>query len=306
MFWLSLPILTWAHVSRLGDAQGPGNVLFSDGAGGTVPATIAAADDWTDGFILTTVPASAASGPVLVETGTGQSGSLEFAVTTNATFSPSTIAWTETQALPVAISGHSANYVRIEDGGGATVERGLRGRWVGPRLDPRDGRSLQRDPSGRIARHVVGWNGAVDGRRPPRRRGRHSVQLQGRGLRLHLCAGRHRDEGWTAGQHHLPRSAERQWDDRSCGERGYATRAAALVGCTGSSENSYATINSDGTLGSFGGATGSNTLQSVGGVNLFNTRGVSYVDGSGVAPVMILAGDDVNSPGTKTNKVIFY
>jgi hypothetical protein len=59
-------------------------------------------------------------------------------------------------------------------------------------------------------------------------------------------------------------------------------------------------------VGSFGGATGSNTLQWVGGVNLFNSRGVSYVDGSGVAHVMILAGDDVNNPGSKTNKVIFY
>ncbi len=68
----------------------------------------------------------------------------------------------------------------------------------------------------------------------------------------------------------------------------------------------FATINSDGTLGSFGGATGSNTLLSVGGVNLYNTRGIAYVDGSGVAHVMILAGDDVNNPGTKSNKVIFY
>jgi hypothetical protein len=75
---------------------------------------------------------------------------------------------------------------------------------------------------------------------------------------------------------------------------------------TGSSENSYATINADGTLASFGGATGSNTLLSVGGVNLFNTRGVSYIDGSGVAHVMILGGDDVDNTGVKSAKVFFY
>jgi hypothetical protein len=75
---------------------------------------------------------------------------------------------------------------------------------------------------------------------------------------------------------------------------------------TGSTENVYATINSDGTLASFGGATGSNTLLSIGGVNLYNTRGVSYVDASGVAHVMILGGDDVNDPGAKSAKVIFY
>jgi hypothetical protein len=30
------------------------------------------------------------------------------------------------------------------------------------------------------------------------------------------------------------------------------------------------------------------------------------VDGTGEAHVMILAGDDVNDPGNKSNKVIFY
>src|SRR5207244_3401731 len=39
---------------------------------------------------------------------------------------------------------------------------------------------------------------------------------------------------------------------------------------TGSSENTYATINVDGSVGSFGGATGSNTIQSRGGGNVFN------------------------------------
>lgn len=70
--------------------------------------TIASADNWTDTFILTTVPTDAESGPVLVETATGESESLESTVTSSATFSPSTIAWTETQALPLALSGHGA------------------------------------------------------------------------------------------------------------------------------------------------------------------------------------------------------
>jgi hypothetical protein len=75
---------------------------------------------------------------------------------------------------------------------------------------------------------------------------------------------------------------------------------------TGSSENTYAPINADGTLESFAGATGSNTLLSTGGVNLFNPRGITYVDSNGVAHVMILGGDDVNNPGAKSAKVIFY
>ncbi len=83
-----------------GDAQGTGQILFSDGAGGTVAATIAGVDDWTNTFIVTTVPSSAATGPILVETGTGQSVSLTFTVTQNAVFSPSSIAWGQTQDLP--------------------------------------------------------------------------------------------------------------------------------------------------------------------------------------------------------------
>lgn len=74
----------------------------------------------------------------------------------------------------------------------------------------------------------------------------------------------------------------------------------------GSSENTYAQINSDGTVGSFGGATGSNTLQSAGAGNLFNHAALVYVDGAGVAHVMVLGGDDVNSPGARSAKVFYY
>jgi len=75
---------------------------------------------------------------------------------------------------------------------------------------------------------------------------------------------------------------------------------------TGSSEDVYAVINSDGSVGSFNGATGSNTLLSVGGANLFNQAAVVYQDATGVAHVMILGGDNVNTPGAKQAKVLFY
>jgi hypothetical protein len=74
----------------------------------------------------------------------------------------------------------------------------------------------------------------------------------------------------------------------------------------GSSENSYANINSDGTVGSFNGATGSNTLFSATGSNLFNQSGISYVDADGVAHVMILGGAKVGSPGTRLTNVLYY
>src|ERR1700704_6106899 len=43
-------------------ATATGKVLFSNGTGGTVTATIASASDWGDTFIITTVPAGAATG----------------------------------------------------------------------------------------------------------------------------------------------------------------------------------------------------------------------------------------------------
>ena len=75
---------------------------------------------------------------------------------------------------------------------------------------------------------------------------------------------------------------------------------------TGSSENTYAQVNPDGSISSFGGATGSNTLLSAGAGNLFNHAAFVYADGAGVAHVMILGGDNVNAPGQRSGKVFYY
>ncbi|MEJ2207069.1 MAG: IPT/TIG domain-containing protein, partial [Gemmatimonadota bacterium] len=107
-----------------GDVQGTGQVYFGDGVtSARLPATIASPDDWTNTFIVTTVPSSAVDGPVSVMTATGESASLPFKVTQNAVFSPSTIEWTETAGLPEALSGHAAAYVPIDDATGTTVQR---------------------------------------------------------------------------------------------------------------------------------------------------------------------------------------
>ncbi|HXF96064.1 MAG TPA: kelch repeat-containing protein, partial [Gemmatimonadales bacterium] len=97
-----------------GDEQGPGKVLFSNGSGGTVEAVIAdPQNDWTDGFIVTTVPSGAATGDLAVVTGTGTSNALTFTVTTEAAFSPSAISWTQTTSLPVGLSGHRAVFAPV-------------------------------------------------------------------------------------------------------------------------------------------------------------------------------------------------
>jgi hypothetical protein len=428
--------------SAFGDAQGPGNVLFSDGAGGTVAATIASDDDWTDTFILTTVPGGASSGPVLVETGTGQSNSLTFTLTQAATFSPSTIGWTETEALPVGLSGHSATRVPIDDAQGVTVEHvyvvggsandsvpatgvysttiqsdGSVAPWstgtalatglthhatvaatpfnskvtgsgylyVMGGVETKGGQpvnSIRRIPLSqdgstgaaqdagtlpaslhsfgavvfrstiyiaggattddaplasvyRAAIDTLGNIGAWESLASlPEARAYHGFTSLGGFLYAvggDTAAVSLHDAGYTQNATKLSTVAHARIDLRSgLLEQGWVVSANQMqkarskhvalaaggslflssglyaAANTGSSENVYATINSDGTIGTFAGATGSNTLLSVGGVNLYNTRGVTYVDATGVAHVMILAGDDVNSPGAKSAKVIFY
>ncbi|MDZ7778425.1 MAG: IPT/TIG domain-containing protein [Gemmatimonadota bacterium] len=428
--------------AAFGDAQGPGRVLFSDGADGTVEADIASADDWTDSFILTTVPADAESGPVLVETGTGESESLPFTLSSGATFSPSAIEWTESEALPVAVSGHSATFAPIDDATGETVEHvfvgggtgndsvpsadlhysviqsdGHVGTWqVGASLASgvthhatvaatpfnskapgsgylfvmggvedkggqpvdaihrialnQDGSTEAAEPAGtlpmplhsfgavvfRSTVYIAGgattddepvtrvYRAAIDSLGElgdweelaslPEARAHH--QLVGFGGFLYAVGGDSAavsvddpnfqdnetklstvafsrinlrsgllDDGWSVSASEMQKSRSKHIALAAGGSLFVSSGLYAAAG-TGSSENIFASINSDGTLGGFNGATGDNTLLSVGGVNLFNTRGIAYVDADGVAHVMVLGGDDVNNPGEKTDKVIFY
>jgi hypothetical protein len=428
--------------ASFGDVQGAGRVLFSDGAGGTVAAAISSNEDWTDGFILTTVPTNAETGPVLVETATGQSESLPFTVTGNAVFSPSTISWTETESLPAALGGHTATWAPVEDAGGTLVQRVYVAGGSGNDSIPGTGlhhAAIQEDgsvsgwsasaplgsgishhaavaatpfnskapgsgylyllggveekggqPVSAIQRLPLNADGTLGAPEPagslpaplhsfgavlfrstlyiaggattdhapvgsvyravidtlgnigeweeldalPEARAHH--QLVGFGgflytvggdtdaisvddanfnqnasklgtvavARIDLRSGLLQG-GWNVSPSTLQKSRSKHVALAAGGSLFVSSGLYAAAG-TGSSENSYAGINADGTLQSFGGATGSNTLQAVGGVNLFNTRGIAYVDGSGVAHVMVLGGDDVENPGQKSTKVIFY
>ncbi len=423
-----------------GDIQGVGQVLFSDGAGGTIPAAIAAPSDWTNTFIVTTVPSGAQDGPVAVTTATGTSENLPFKVTQNAAFSPSTIFWTETTPMPEPLSGHIALYVPIEDPSGATVprvyvvggerangeltgqihhaviqEQGGLDPWVSATAletpvafesvaaatpfnskVPGAGRlfviggidnsgapttdvlSAELDSLGNVAAavaatplpvplrsagavvfrsHIYVAGGATTADAPvasvyraaidtlgalgewveleslPSARAAHGFQTFG-GV-LYAIGGDGGavapDDGSTNQQGRLDQIAYAKINLRNGDLLGSWTVNGASLGKVrskhsalaaggnmfvsaglyaaaqqGSSENTYAQINSDGTVGSFGGATGSNTLQSVGAGNVFNHAAIVYVDGAGVAHVMILGGDDVNDAGTRSAKVFYY
>ena len=71
-------------------------------------------------------------------------------------------------------------------------------------------------------------------------------------------------------------------------------------------EHQYAEIDVDGSVKSFNGATGSQTIASAGGVPFYNHSAITYVDGSGVSHVMIIGGANVTNPAQPTAGCYFY
>jgi hypothetical protein len=65
---------------------------------------------------------------------------------------------------------------------------------------------------------------------------------------------------------------------------------------TGASEQEFASINTDGSLGSFGTVTGAYTIsKATGGYNFYNQSSAYFADASGKPHVLILGGCDVNA-----------
>ncbi|MEX2182468.1 MAG: IPT/TIG domain-containing protein [Gemmatimonadaceae bacterium] len=421
-----------------GDLQGGGSVLFSDGAGGTIAATIVdPSNDWTNTFIVTTVPSGTATGNVVVTTGTGSSNALTFTVSTAATFSPSTIAWTSSTALPAVLSGHKAsfavrggaNLVYVTGGAGndsvpttgvqfAAIEpAGGVGAWSATTAlptarafhalavaTPHNSRVLADSASiyvlggaidvvgtpsttvyrGRlntdgtvsswvtttplpVALHSLGAvifrgeiyisGGATAANAPvtgvyraridstgalgawqalpslPSARAQHGFVVFGRFLytvggsraavnphsasltdartdevlyaAINLRTGELAQTAWTVNANALTKTTAKQ-GVVAAGGTIFMNGGLYSAANTGSSENSYAVFNSDGSVGAFAGATGSNTIVSSGGGNLFNHAVLSYVDATGVSRVLVLGGDDVSAPSTKRSAVWFY
>ncbi len=99
-----------------GDQLGIGHVYFADGVGQPVEATVTLPENWTNEFIVTTVPSGAETGPVWVETPTGTTESIIFRVSQSATFSPSLINLSATTALPEPVQGLGAVFLPIDAG----------------------------------------------------------------------------------------------------------------------------------------------------------------------------------------------
>lgn len=424
-----------------GDLQGNGKVLFSDGAGGNIEAVIASPDDWTETFIVTTVPQGAANGPVVVQTGVAMSNSLEFMITANAAFSPSSINWTTTTALETAVSGHAASYVPIDNDdvsqrfvyvtggkdvqplaldkvvvgkintegkidswitttalpsplafhssiaatpfnskvggqgflyvlGGTNLEGdvintvsfaslnidGTLGTWNSTTSLPEPlhsfgalifrntiyisgGATTDNVPVNKVYKSIIDASGTLGEWEAmpslPSARAYHGFVQFGAYLysvggetgtvtpddgnsqnndtklgevvyaRLDLRTGKLAQESWTLNANSLQKTRTKH-TTLAIGGNLFVSSGLYSAATQGSSENVYAQIASDGTVGSFAGATGSNTLFSAGGSNLFNQKGVTYVDDNGVGHVMIIGGDNANLPGVKSSNVLFY
>lgn len=102
------------------------------------------------------------------------------------------------------------------------------------------------------------------------------------------------DATWTTNSSGLTKSREKH---TVVAAGSYLLVSGGLYsGNPGSSEQSYASVNSDGSVGSFNGATGSQTISgSVGGYDFFNQSTSYFVDASGNPHILILGGGDVNT-----------
>lgn len=77
-------------------------------------------------------------------------------------------------------------------------------------------------------------------------------------------------------------------------------------GQPGSSENTYASINADGTIKPWQGATGSETIDVEIGRSLYNQAMVTFIDRTGVGHVLVLGGADRDQAGVPSGAVLWY
>jgi hypothetical protein len=86
----------------------------------------------------------------------------------------------------------------------------------------------------------------------------------------------------------------------------FVTTSGVYSGAAGSSENTYSQINSDGSVTSWFGATGSNTIGNILGYDLYNEAAITFTDATGHGHVLVLGGGKRQSPGRASAGVVYY
>ncbi|GAC1685406.1 MAG: hypothetical protein NVS9B3_03700 [Gemmatimonadaceae bacterium] len=108
--------------TALGDAK-HGKVFFLGTAGAPIQAAIVdSVNDWTNSFIVTTVPQGTVSpSAVYVQTATGTTSQIPFTLIATSGFSPSAITWARAADLPAKLQGLGALFVPVVTGSGTTL-----------------------------------------------------------------------------------------------------------------------------------------------------------------------------------------
>jgi hypothetical protein len=216
-------------------------------------------------------------------------------------------AWAATTALPQALSAHGAVLVRGRvyvaggnDSAGNPVKTvytapvksdGSLGAWAAL-ADLPDARAYHQFVTVAGYLYVIGGDNAAVS---PLSNAQ-SVSSQGNiyYAKINLLDGSLVNNAWTTNSGGIGKNREK-FTATVAGS--YILLSGGLYnGTPGSSEQTYATINSDGSVSPFGGATGSHTISgSVGGYNFYNHANAYFVDASGKPHVIILGGGDAVS-----------
>jgi hypothetical protein len=77
-------------------------------------------------------------------------------------------------------------------------------------------------------------------------------------------------------------------------------------GSPGSSENTAGDVQNDGTVESWGGATGSETIEVELGYSLYHQAAVTFIDPDGMGHVLVLGGAQREAEGTPSAAVVYY
>jgi len=370
--------------ASLGDLA-RGKVYFRGTGGARIQATVANAD-WTDAFIVTTVPQGTAdSSKIWVETTGGVSDSISFTLISSGLFSPSNITWSTASALPQPLQGLGAVAVRI--GRGST-----KGSWVYTvgGADPANvaGKAVYRapvmadggvgpwspmtsEPAARayhtvvaatpstaridttVAAYVyalggvdaagatvgtveftrVGLDGGLTAWQSvaalPTATAYHSMVSFGPFVyvvggdngtvapTLNTLSGSETNAAYV-GRIDMRNGTLPAWAPAT--GMGKARSKGAVVaaggsllvssgiyaGQAGSSENTYASITADGSLASWNGATGPNTIDVLLGYAVYNTATVFFLDAQGRGHVMLLGGANRSTAGQPSAAVVYY
>ena len=425
-----------------GDAK-HGAVYFRGTAGEKIQAAIAdSANDWTNNFIVTTVPTGTADqSMILVETATG-ADSIEFSLIQNGVFSPATINWTQTAVLPQPLQGLGAVFVPVEEGsspanyvfvvGGAdstntatsavyrarVAQSGALDPWATNLTQLPQRRAYHttvgataytaaidttlagylyvlggRDSSGAatstafVAR--IGLDGAVGswqtttplpapmhsagavvfrgylylaggadstnlaqapmyralvnadgslgvwesigampaarsyftlvnfgpylyaiggetGTSTPAQTSLTGTETAGVDLaRINLRTGNIASGGWTSVSA-MAKARSKHGSVFAGGALFVTSGLYSGIGVSGSSENTYAAVNSDGTLGGWNGATGAETINTEIGYSIYNQAVVTFIDDTGKGHVLVLGGANTSQAGKASDKVVYY